>query len=246
MRMDTQHSVFQENLAAYALGALDAGEAAALERHLKTCEPCRLELATYERVGAGLLAALPPQPPRPSVKRGLQKRLSGVTGRARPQFSLSPAQWLVGGLLAEMVVLNALLAWQVYSLRQEQTEAAAQHKTDQTVLAMLAYPTTRSQAFDQNGIVGSLLVDEQRDLVGVFAWNVPQPSAGKTYEVWLIDKQGRRTSAGYLVPEAGYPFVSTVIWSPQPLSDYAGIGVTVEPAGGSAQPTGPRILRVDF
>jgi anti-sigma-K factor RskA len=246
MRMNADHTTFQENLAAYALGALDPQEAAALERHLKTCEPCRLELATYERVGAGLLTALPPHAPRPAVKRGLQKRLAGITSRPRPQLNLSPAQWLVSGLLAALVVLNALLVSQVYTLRQEQAEIAAQHKSDQTALAMLAYPSTRSLAFDQNGVVGSLLVDEQRNLVGVFAWNLPQPTGGQTYEVWLIDKQGQRTRAGFLVPEAGYPFVSTVVWSPQPLSNYTGIGVTVEPTGGSAQPTGRRILRVDF
>lgn len=73
--MDSEHTTFQDNLAAYALGALDPDEAAALEQHLKTCEPCRLELATYERVGAGLLTALPPRAPRPAVKRSLQKRL---------------------------------------------------------------------------------------------------------------------------------------------------------------------------
>jgi anti-sigma-K factor RskA len=30
------------------------------------------------------------------------------------------------------------------------------------------------------------------------------------------------------------------------LSDFTGIGVTVEPYGGSDQPTGPRIFKVDF
>lgn len=244
--MDSEHTSFQDNLAAYALGALDPDEAAALERHLQTCEPCRLELATYERVGAGLLTALPPRAPRPAVKRGLQKRLAGMTERPRPQLSWGVGQWLFAGLLAALVVLNGLLVSQVYSLRQEQAEMLAQRKADQTTLAMLAYPTTKSLAFDQNGVTGSLLVDKQRDLVGVFAWNLPKPPAGKTYEIWLIDKQGERTSGGFLVPEAGYPFVSTVLWSPQPLSSYTGIGITVEPAGGSPQPTGTRILHVDF
>ncbi len=244
--MDSKHAAFQENLAAYALGALDPEEAAALERHLQTCEPCRLELATYERVGAGLLTALPPSAPRAAVRHGLQKRLSGVTSRPRPRPTWSVGRWLFAGALAALVVLNALLVSQVYSLRQEQAETLAQRKTDQTTLAMLAYPTTKELAFDQNGVVGSLLVDKQQDLVGLFAWNLPQPPSGKTYQIWLIDGQGKRTSGGFLVPEAGYPFVNAVVWSPQPLSNYTGIGVTVEPVGGSQQPTGPRVLRVDF
>lgn len=169
-----------------------------------------------------------------------------MTERPRPQLNWGVGQWLFAGLLAALVVLNGALVSQVYSLRQEQAEMLAQRKSDQTTLAMLAYPTTKSLAFDQNGVTGSLLVDKQRDLVGVFAWNLPKPPTGKTYEIWLIGKQGQRTSGGFLVPEAGYPFVSTVLWSPQPLSSYTGIGVTVEPVGGSPQPTGTRILRVDF
>ena len=45
--MDENHAGFQENIAAYALGSLDPGEAAALEAHLETCETCRAELADY-------------------------------------------------------------------------------------------------------------------------------------------------------------------------------------------------------
>jgi len=244
--MISEHSTFQDNLAAYALGALDPEEAAALEQHLQTCESCRSELASYERVGSGLLAALPPRAPRASVRRSLQRQLAGEQRRTRPQFNFSFGQLVFGGLLAALLVLNSVTVFQMSSLRREQAELLSQRQSDQTVIAMLSYPTTKSLAFDQNGVSGSLLVDKQRDLVGVFAWNLAKPPEGKTYQIWLIDQQGQRTSGGFLVPEAGYPFVTAVVWSPQPLTGYTGIGVTLEPAGGSNQPSGPRILRVDF
>ena len=244
--MQDEHETFRENLAAHALGALDAGETAALEQHLQTCEECRAELAAYRRLGAGLLAALPARPPRAAVRRSLQKRLAAGRTPARPRLGWSVGQVVFAGLLTALVALNVLLLSQVYSLRREQAELLGQRKSDETAIAMLAYPTTRSLAFDQNGVTGSLLIDRQRGLVGVFAWNLAAPPAGRTYEIWLIDEQGGRTSGGFLSPEDGYPFVSTVVWSPQPLSSYTGIGITLEPAGGSAQPTGPRILRVDF
>ena len=98
--MDQNHSTYQENLTAYALGALDAVEASALEAHLRTCETCPAELADYERVGSGLLAALPARPPRSAVKRGLQKRLTGQTSQARPQFRWSFGQVMFAGVLA--------------------------------------------------------------------------------------------------------------------------------------------------
>ncbi len=244
--MTQDHLVFKENLAAYALGALDPEEIPALREHLQTCEACRAELAEYQRVGTVLLTALPPQSPRQALKRTLQKRLAAGAANAHAPLKWPLRQIALAGALALLVGLNILTVSQVYSLKQEQAEVANQNLSEQTALAMLAYPNTTSLAFDQNGVSGSLLIDKQRNLVGVFAWHLSLPPAGKTYQMWLIDPQGDRTSGGFLTPESGYPFVMAVIKSPQPLTDFAGVGITLEPSGGSPKPTGPRIVRVDF
>ncbi len=244
--MDDNHSAFQDSLPAYALGSLDPEETSALEAHLETCETCRTDLVDYQRVGSGLLAALPPRPPRAEVRRRLQQRLAGQASRARTGFNWSFGQLAFGGLLVVLVGLNLLTLWQTYTLRQEQAEMNARSTSEQTALAMLAYPTTKTLAFEENGVSGSLLVDKQRNLVAVFAWNLAMPPSGKTYQMWLIDAQGNRTNGGLLMPEAGYPFVMAVVPSPQPLSKFTGFGVTLEPAGGSPHPTGPRVFRVDF
>ena len=244
--MDENHAGFQENIAAYALGSLDPGDAAALEAHLETCETCRAELADYRRLSSGLLAALPPRPPSAAVRRSLQKRLAGQAPRTRPQFNWSFGRLAMGAALAALVGLNLLTVSQVYSLRREQAELLEQRTSEQTAIAMLAYPTTRTLAFEQNGVSGSVLVDKQRNLLAVFAWNLVPAPAGKSYQMWLIDPKGDRTSGGFITPETGYPFVMAVVSSPQPLTGFTGIGVTLEPVGGSPKPTGPKILRVDF
>jgi len=240
--MDDSHITFKENLSAYALGALDADETIALENHMQTCESCRAELAEYQRVSAGLLSALPPQPPRPALKRILQKRLAAP----RPQFKLSFGQVAVAGAFILLIALNVVSLLQIYSLKQQQAELNNQHYSEQTAIAMLAYPGTQQITFGQNKISGSLLVDKTRNLVAVIAWNLPSAPAGKTYQMWLIDAKGDRTSGGLLTPDADQPFVTAVITSPGPLTNFTGLGVTLEPSGGSPQPTGPKILRVDF
>ena len=240
------HIALQENLAAYALGALDPQETAALETHLQTCESCRAELAGYQQISTGLLAALPVRPPRSALRRSLQQRLAAQSPRGHPRFSWSLGQLVFAGLLAALIGLNLLTISQVVSLRREQAELLDQKTSVQTALAMLAYPTTKSVAFEQNGVSGSLLVDKQRNLVAVFAWNLAVLPAGKTYQMWLIDPQGDRTSGGFIKPEADYPFVMAVINSPKPLTDFTGLGITVEPSGGSPKPTGPRVMHVDF
>jgi len=89
-------------------------------------------------------------------------------------------------------------------------------------------------------------VDKSRSLLALFAWHLPPAPAGKTYQVWLIDSQGDRTSGGFVEPEINEAFVMTVIPSPQPLAGFKGLGVTIEPLGGSLKPTGPNVFRVDF
>lgn len=244
--MTIRHSVFKENLAAYALEALDAGEVPALEAHLRTCDSCQADLKAYRVLSAGLLSALPPHAPPAAVRQRLQKQ---ARPPARPQvrgLSWSFSQFAVAAAVAALVGLNLLSVLQLNAVRQQQSEQESRDTSEQTAIAMLAYPGTQTIAFDQNGVAGSLLVDKQRGLLAVFAWHLTPAPRGKTYQVWLIDTKGDRTSGGFLVPEEGYPFVTAVIKSPAPLSEFTGFGVTTEPIGGSRQPTTPRIFGADF
>ncbi len=145
-----------------------------------------------------------------------------------------------------MLALVGISVYSMYQVSSLKAELTSHYDSQQTAIAMLAYPSTQTIGFDQGGITGSLLVDKKRDLLAIFAWRMPLAPAGKTYQMWLIDPQGDRTSGGFLKPEADEPFVMAVIKSPQPLTDFVGLGVTVEPAGGSPKPTGEKILRVDF
>ncbi len=240
--MNDSHVTFQENLSALALGALDADEIVTLESHLQTCESCRAELADYQRLSAGLLSALPPQAPRPALKRILQKRLS----TPRPQSRFSFGQIAIASAFILLLALNIVSVLQIYALKQQQAELSSQHYSEQTAISMLAYPGAQPVTFDQNGISGSLLLDTNRNLLAVFAWHLPPAPAGKTYQMWLTDAKGNRASGGLLVPDADQPFVMAVIPSPGPLTGFNGLGITLEPSGGSPAPTGPRVLHVGF
>ena len=244
--MTDNHLIYKENLAAYAMGALDPKETSALEAHLRTCDECRTELAEYQHISAGLLAALPPQAPRAALKKNLQKQLQSEIKANRPQMKWSLNRMAVVAVFVLLIGVNIISVYEIYSLKQEQTELDGQYGSQQSAIAMLAYPSTQTIGFEQAGISGSLLVDKKRDLLAVFAWNLPPAPTGKIYQIWLIDPKQDRTSGGFLIPEARQPFVMTVIKPPQPLTGFVGLGVTLEPLGGSPKPTGPRVLRVDF
>ncbi len=111
---------------------------------------------------------------------------------------------------------------------------------------MLAYPSTQAFPIASNGLTGSVLLDRERNTVALVMWHLPELSAGQTYQAWLIEADGHRVSAGVFQPQADASYTTQPIYSKQDVSNFVGVGVTVEPAGGSDQPTGPRIFKVDF
>ncbi len=237
---------FLEDIPAYAIGALDPADASVLEAHLKTCEICQAKLADYKTLNEKLLLATQPQRPPERLRRRLQGRLPGAQKPVRPRLAWSFNQVAVGFTVVLLLALNIFSIFQIQSMQRRQEQLTRQLQTSQTVLAALAYPETRSLPINADNITGRLLLDEEQNLAVLLAWNLPVLQAGQTYQVWLIDPQGKRTSGGIFNSQPDLAFTSVSVFSPDSLSNFIGIGVTVEPAGGSSQPTGQKVFRVDF
>ena len=241
-----EHTPFIENIPAYAIGALDAEDVIALESHLRTCASCQTELAAYRAVSESLLTATPPKQPSAELRKRLQSRLPSLQKSSRPRFAWSFGQLAVGMALVLLLALNIYSILQMRSLQLAQTQLTRQYRTGETLISMLSYPTTERLAISADSVVGSLLLDKDRNIVALIVWNMPQLQEDKTYQVWLIDPQGERVSAGIFRPESGQTYTTQIAFPKQSLSNFVGVGVTVEPAGGSDQPTGQRIFKVDF
>ena len=240
-----QFDFFSENIPAYALGALDAEDARALESHLQTCASCRTELADYRALSESLLMVSPAKTPPAALRRSLQRRLPSAQKKAYPRFAWSFNQLALGIALILLLALNISSYLQIRSLQKQQAELTKQLQSEQTVLAMLAYPNTESLPITADTISGTLLVDKSRNTVTIIVWNLPQLDSTQTYQAWLIDPEGNRTDAGIFRPQADQPYTSASIYAHN-LTNFVGIGVTVEPANGSDQPTGQRVFKVDF
>jgi anti-sigma-K factor RskA len=153
----------------------------------------------------------------------------------------------VGVLFALLAALNVYSILQVRALQLQQAQLVRQIQTSQTVLAMLSYPNTQNLPISmESGVTGTLLLDTNRNIATLIVSDMPQLMEGQIFQIWLIDPNGNRTSAGIFRPELDQSFTTAHIMSDGNLSDFTGIGVTVEPYGGSDQPTGPRIFKVDF
>ncbi len=242
-----EHSLFREQLSAYALGALDVDEVAALEAHLQSCDSCQAELAEYRAISTGLLGALPPRPPSAALRKRLQERLPSAQGqKEQPRLTWSFGRLALGGALALLLLMNVFSFLEMRSIQNQQATLSQQVKASQFALSMLAYPNTQAIPISAENLSGSVLVDRDRNTVALVMWHLPPLSGDQTYQAWLIEPNGQRVSAGTFVPQDGEAYTTKPVYSKQDLSNFTGIGVTVEPAGGSQQPTGQRIFKVDF
>ena len=134
------HTLFEESVAAYALGALDAGERRAFEAHLASCPKCAAELAELRRVTTGLAMSVERITPPADLKVRTIARATGQTqakGAAPvPPVSIvhtppkrSSMAWLAAAAGMAIAVGLGLYAWSLRSQLSSVTQVAAEATT---------------------------------------------------------------------------------------------------------------------
>lgn len=241
-----QHVPFRENIPAYALGALDAEEAAALESHLRTCESCRDELDTYRATSENLLMGFPPRNPSAALRRQLQRRLPSEQRAVRPRLHWSFSRVAMGIAILLLLALNVFSITQVQALQRQQDQLISQMQNGQMALEMLSYSNTQTFRINEGNTRGSLLLDKEYNNAVLILRGLPAIPANQTYQIWLISPNEDRVSAGLLRSQTDQPFIAEPIHVTQDLVNFVGVGMTVEPAAGSDHPTGMQIFRIDF
>ena len=245
--MNANCQPFYDLLPAFALEALDSDEARTLETHLKTCPDCQASLEEYRAVSDGLMFALPPKAPPPRVRARWIASLAPAKAPASSARRAWPIWQFAGGLaLVVLLVLNVSTLSQLQALQRQQMSLTQQLQTSQTALALVAYPEGRTLTVTGQQATGTLVLNSELKSGVLFAWGLQTLDAAHTYQIWLIQPDGRRVSGGLFRPEPSQPFVSVIIPSSRPFSDFTGLGVTVEPSGGSPAPTGPKVLGTSF
>lgn len=87
---------------------------------------------------------------------------------------------------------------------------------------------------------GYVYIDPTSTIGLMLTYWLPTITPEQRFQVWLVTPEGTRDSGGLFTADArGNAHV--IINAPAPFAKYKSIGVTVEPAGGSAGPTSPRI-----
>ncbi|WP_282798240.1 anti-sigma factor [Streptomyces sp. CC224B] len=237
---------------AYALGALDGSERAAFEEHLAACPACAQEVreltATAARLGSATATV-----PRPALREAVLRRISTVRQvppRSAPAAEhRSPAprtrrvtRWVLAACLALTTGAGTVAAWQYQRGEEARRQAGQARQEADGLAALLAAPDARTRAARlPGGAGGSVVVSRRMDRAAFVAARMDPPPDGKVYQLWF-DDGGSMRPAGLMRPGGG----PAAVLLTGGLGGATGMGITVEPAGGSRQPSTAPIVAVDF
>lgn len=253
---DMNRERFEDLKDAYALGALTFDEERAFRAYL-TVHP-ELQAETDELAGVVSLLAFSPadrEPPK-SLRKNLVRTVNdeaSEVSRSRGGYG-SPLASFVDYLRARPLVLGTagllvvgLLSWNV--LLQDQLQTLRGDNSDlRTEVGSLSSTqdaqTSRVLAMSGQGEMGGVeaeVVSYERGQAVLVAKNVPQISEGETYQIWVI-RNGEASPSGLFEPQTVED--STIAaYVNQSIEDADAVAVTVEPQGGSEQPTSdPQLL----
>jgi anti-sigma-K factor RskA len=253
----SEHEQFADDLALHALGTLQGGELAALEKHLGECTSCRHELEQLRGDMALMaLSTAGPKPPQRARQRlldavALEPRRSAGVARRRPWWA--PAGWICAAAMAVIAVLlwrdNAALIQegrleilQLKSLvSQQELELADAHRIVETLTASNAAHFTLTSVKAHPQPQGKVIYVRDRASLIFLASNLRTLPPQKAYELWLIPTSGAPIAAGVFKPDAHGS--ATVINPPLPAGVEAkAFAMTVEPEQGSSTPTMPIVM----
>lgn len=243
-----KHSEIESLLGAYALDAVDADEAEAVERHLRDCPRCRAEVeqhretaavlahaggdapsGVWDRIAADLDARDAPPPPQSGGEAAAPLRvLHAGSGPARGPLSL-----VATAAAVLIVLLVAGLGYRVVDQDRRLEQLAASVQDDgvrQAALAAMVDPAARRVALRSDDGRTSVQAVVRADGAGyIVDDNLPGLSPDRTYQLWAMVGD-RPVSAGVLGHDPGV----TAFRAPAGLGALA---ITRESAGGAVSPS---------
>ncbi len=215
-------------MAPYALDALDADERSRFEAHLDQCVDCQVEMAGFMATAVRLGDAVGHTPP-PALRDRLLTEIA-TTPQQRPVVSLAERRSLRRAL-PRMAMAAAFLigAVGVGGYVVERDNAQEEHSQNVAISQVIGAEdvAAKTKTLDTGGNV-KMYSSEAADSAVIIAKGLPSPGDGKVYQVWMIDRTGP-TSQGTFHRD-GQMIMRGVSGADR-------VAVTVEPAGGSKQPT---------
>jgi anti-sigma-K factor RskA len=257
---------FREMYEAYALGARDEPERAALEAHLATgCEQCAKAVAEARWLVSQLAYTAPEAAPSDMLKGRLMQTVRSEAKSSPPASGATapahiPYWWSAG--IAALLLITFYSAWNAHraqeelrasnermTARMQEERGVAEQKLaaiEEQMAAMrrenaiLTDPAATKIMLMPQKIQAPQLVAmwQHQNGIVVTGQKVPMPPGNHVLQLWLIPKDpgAKPLPSMTLRPDANGRLVMVVAHPPDP-SGIKALAITEEPEGGSPQPT---------
>jgi anti-sigma-K factor RskA len=224
-------------ISAHALGALEPDQAELAERHIAASDACRRAYEDALETAAALaMAVADSEPPADLRDRILAAARAEPAPAATPQARpAAPRRRLrLAGLLTPshgFAVLGVAAAIVLALIAVSQHNSASDARNRQEALAsIIAAPDARIVPLTSTGggkAGGRVIISKGR---AALVSSLASPPDGRTYQAW-----GLRTG-GTPVPLPTFSRNGAVVILDD-IGKYQGVGITVEPSGGSQKPS---------
>lgn len=223
---------------AYAVDALDPEERERFEAHLAVCADCRAEVAGLQEAAALLgdvSAATPPPALRDrvladiSTVRPLPPPVAELTARRRPRWVNAVA----AAAAAAAFFGGGAAVWQA----THDDTAETGNPADSVLQAADAQHVTVDLG---GGVSATVYRSVSENRAAIVTRNMPLAPDGQVYQLWL-QKGERMVSAGVMKKAE-----NQVLLLDGRVDDASAVGITVEPEGGSPEPTSAPVALFDF
>jgi len=247
----------------YAIGGLDADEVREVEVYLRDASADeKAELSEWREVAGMLPLGLPEIAPPDHLRVRLLDRIAqdgpaiGTTAKILPfTTARKPApnaqRWLLMAASILLACTSAFLFWRNSQVvgerevlvaerdriaeelereRREKAEIYASLNAASKIVPMAGQETPQANA--------KVVWDTKEQVWKVFIVNLPAPPSDKDYQLWYVTNKAHKISAQIFRPESHGHTVLTLTLPREALAGLAATAVTLEPKGGSLQPTG--------
>ena len=233
---------------AYVVDALDDDERATFERHLPGCVDCQREVASLREATALLAddaALTPPRALRDSVLSGIKTirplppetsaQHDGDSEEAAPAIAkvlpMRPRRRRIAAMVAAAAAVVAIIGGAVSQPWQDDNPPG------QTITAadrvMNAVDVQKVSTSFEDGSSATVYRSRSERRAVLLTQDMHPPPSGKAYEAWLQDDTGAMIPAGLMKDPRG----NNKLLLKGDAANATGVGITVEPEGGSKKPT---------
>lgn len=215
----------------YALHAVSDDERAAIDRQLaaapaSVAEAFREEVRAVRETMTTVSAATAAEPPT-HLRAAVLAAVQPDAGRR--------SRWRAVILAAAAAIVVGLAAFGAgIALRPSHPPTIAEQ--------IMAAPDVRTVSGQLAGGTATVLFSHDRKAAVLVMNNVPPPSQGTVYQMWLIGDKGP-TSAGTMDTAAVAPSTTDTLTS---IGNATALAFTVEPGNGSPQPTGKILAKLSL